>query len=104
MMSGRQVGAAEALAIGLVDEVVPPDALDDRVLELAASYAAGAVEAQALVKRAVDAGLEGPLAEGLELEQQLFADSFGTDDASIGVRSFLEQGPGKAQFRSGLPK
>ena len=100
MLSGRQVDATEALAIGLVDEVVPHDALHDRALELAAGYAAGAVEAQALIKQAVDRGLDGPLEAGLELEQQLFADSFGTPDAPIGVRSFLEHGPGNAQFGS----
>ena len=103
LLSGRQVDAAEALAIGLVDEIVPHDALHDRALELAAAYAAGAVETQALIKQAVDEGLDGPLLAGLELEQQLFADSFGTEDAGIGVRSFLEHGPGKAEFRSGRP-
>src|SRR5262245_41962124 len=101
ILSGRQVAADEALAMGLVDEVVPPDALQDRVLELAAGYASGAVLAQALAKRAIDEGLEGTLAAGIGLEQELFADSFATDDAAIGVPSFLEQGPGKAEFRSG---
>jgi enoyl-CoA hydratase/carnithine racemase len=100
ILSGRQVGAEEALRIGLLDEVVPPDALDDRVLELAASFAAGAVEAQALAKRAIDRGLDITLDGGLALEQQLFAEVFTTRDAQIGVRSFLEQGPGKAVFRS----
>ena len=38
------------------------------------------------------------LAAGLELEQELFAESFATDDARIGVARFLEHGPGKAQF------
>jgi len=104
ILGGRQVNAAEALAMGLVDEVVAPDELHDRALALAAQYAAGAVEAQAIAKRAIDEGLEGTLADGLALEQQLFADSFGTDDAAIGVKSFLEHGPGQAAFRSGLPK
>jgi enoyl-CoA hydratase len=104
MMSGRQVGAEEALRIGLVDEVVPHDELHARALELAAQYASGAVLTQALIKRAVDEGLDGTLDAGLLLEQQLFADSFGTDDAPIGVASFLEHGPGKAQFRSGRPR
>ena len=103
ILSGRQVGAAEALAMGLVDEVVAPDELDARALARAAEFAAGAVESQALAKRAIDEGLDGPLGAGLELEQQLFADSFGTTDASIGVQSFLEHGPGKAEFRSGRP-
>jgi enoyl-CoA hydratase len=98
VLSGRQVDAAEALAMGLVDWVVPHDELHERAMEMAAEFARGAVAAQALGKRAVDRGLEGPLAAGLELEQELFAEVFRTADAAIGVRSFLEHGPGKAEF------
>ena len=43
-------------------------------------------------------GLDGTLVEGLELEQQLFVEAFRTQDAAIGVASFLEHGPGKAEF------
>jgi enoyl-CoA hydratase len=103
MMSGRQVAADEALRIGLVDEVVPHEDLHARALARAAQLASGAVLTQALIKRAVDEGLAGTLEAGLLLEQELFADSFGTDDAPIGVASFLEHGPGQAQFRSGRP-
>jgi enoyl-CoA hydratase len=98
ILSGRQVGAAEALQIGLVDRVVPADGLFDGALALARSYAAGAVVAQGLAKRAVDGGLDGSLADGLALERQLFAEAAGTEDAAIGVRSFLESGPGKPRF------
>ncbi len=38
------------------------------------------------------------MAAGLDLEQELFVEVFGTDDARIGVASFLEHGPGKATF------
>ncbi len=98
ILTGRQVRADEALRIGLVDEVVPHDDLHDRALALAGELARGAVVAQGLVKRAVDEGLRGPLAAGIELEQQLFAEVFATDDARIGVASFLANGPGKATF------
>jgi enoyl-CoA hydratase len=98
MLTGRQVKADEALRIGLADEVVAPEALHERALELAASIAAGPLQAQAFTKKAVDDGLERSLADGLALEQGLFAQSFDTDDASIGVKSFLESGPGKAKF------
>jgi enoyl-CoA hydratase len=98
VLSGRQVGADEALRIGLVDEVVAPEELHDRALGLAAELARGAVVAQGLAKRAIDRGLEGPLDAGLELEQGLFAEAFATEDARIGVTSFLEHGPGKATF------
>jgi enoyl-CoA hydratase len=101
ILSGRQVGAEEALRIGLLDEVVAPEALDDRVHELAAAYAAGAVEAQAMAKRAIDRGLDITLDGGLALEQELFAEVFTTDDAQTGVESFLTEGPGKAVFRKG---
>ena len=98
ILSGRQVRADEALRIGLADEVVEPEELESRALELAAQYAAGPVQAHAIAKRVIDAGLDGSLADGLELEQDGFVEVFGTDDARIGVASFLENGPGKAQF------
>jgi enoyl-CoA hydratase/carnithine racemase len=103
ILTGRQVDAEEALRIGLVDEVVPHDELHDRALARAAALAAGAVQAQALAKQAIDEGLSLPLADGLRAEQRHFAASFATDDAKVGVRSFLEEGPGKAQFTSGRP-
>jgi enoyl-CoA hydratase/carnithine racemase len=98
ILTGRQVGAEEALRIGLVDEVVAPEALHDRAYARAAELAQGAVVAQGLAKRAIDRGLQGSLAAGIDLEQELFAQVFATEDARIGVASFLEAGPGKAQF------
>jgi enoyl-CoA hydratase len=98
VLSGRQVGAAEALAMGLVDAVVPADELSAHVRAKAAELAGGAVVAQALAKRAIDEGLDRRLGEGLTLEQELFTASFVTDDAATGINSFLEHGPGKADF------
>jgi enoyl-CoA hydratase len=98
IFSGRQVRADEALALGLVDEVVPPEEVLDRALDRAAAYAAGATVAQGMAKRAIDRGLDITLRGGLDLEQQLFADVFTTADARIGVQSFLEHGPGHATF------
>jgi enoyl-CoA hydratase len=98
VLSGRMVRADEALAIGLVDEVVPAGDLLDRARGRAAELAQGALVAQAMAKRAIDEGLELTLEEGLALEQDLFEAVFTTDDAGIGVASFLENGPGKASF------
>lgn len=98
ILTGRQVPADEALRIGLVDEIVPPDALHDRALTLAAELASGAVAAQALAKQAIDEGLRADLPTGLTLEQNLFVEVFKTEDAHTGVRSFLQHGPGKATF------
>ena len=70
----------------------------DRAIEKATALAQGPVVAQALAKHAIDHGMDRPLAEGLILEQELFAEVFKTEDAGIGVRSFLQNGPGKATF------
>jgi enoyl-CoA hydratase/carnithine racemase len=98
VFSGRMVDADEALAIGLVDELADPADVLDRAIERAAGLAAGAVVAQGLAKRAIDRGLDITLGGGLDLEQQLFVQVFGTEDAQVGVRSFREEGPGKARF------
>lgn len=98
IFSGRQVRADEALAIGLVDEVVPPEQVLDRALDRASAFATGATVAQGLAKRAIDRGLDITLNGGLDLEQRLFVEVFATEDARIGVQSFLDQGPGHAHF------
>ena len=98
MATGRQVKSEEALAIGLANEVVEPDALMTRALELASTIASGATVATRLIKQAVDQGIETDLASGLALELQLFEEVFHSTDSQIGVASFLEHGPGKATF------
>jgi enoyl-CoA hydratase/carnithine racemase len=96
--TGRQVRADEALAIGLVDRVVTPGEEERAARHWAAELAQGAVVAMGLAKRAIDAGLDGSLADGLDLERDAFIEVFGTDDAAVGVKSFLADGPGKAKF------
>jgi enoyl-CoA hydratase len=99
IMSGRQVDSAEAARIGLADRVVADDAVLDEALSWAGEFARGPVLAHGLIKRAIDDGLSLPLADGLVLEQRLFAEVFATEDAAVGVKSFLADGPGKATFQ-----
>lgn len=96
--SGRQVRAEEALAIGLVDRVAPADEVETTAREWASTLASGAVVAMGLAKRVIDQGFDGSLDTGLDLEADAFVEVFGTEDAATGVRSFREDGPGKAKF------
>jgi enoyl-CoA hydratase/carnithine racemase len=96
--SGRHVKAEEALALGLVDRVVPAGGAVDAALEWATSLGAGAVVAMGIAKRVIDTGFDLPLAEALDLEAAGFAEVFETDDATTGIQSFLKDGPGKAEF------
>ena len=98
VFTGRHVGAQEALEIGLADAVVPDDEVYATAVAMAKKFAAGPPLALAAAKRAVDHGLDLTLEEGLALESRLFAGLFDTEDQKTGMRSFLENGPGKAQF------
>lgn len=96
--TGRFVGAEEALAMGLVDEVVPAAEVFARALAYARQFAEGPALAYAAAKKAIEGGLDTGLQAGLDLESEVFAALFDTEDRAIGMTSFLENGPGKAKF------
>ena len=98
IFTGRMVDAQEALAIGLVNSVVPAAEVYTTAMELAGTLAKGPAMAMRAAKRAIDGGIETDLATGLELERLEFSGLFATDDQKIGMASFIENGPGKAQF------
>jgi enoyl-CoA hydratase/carnithine racemase len=98
IFTGRHVGAEEALAIGLADKVVPDAEVYQAARDLVAQYAAGPALALRAAKQAVNKGLEVDLATGLEIERLQFASLFATEDQKSGMRSFIENGPGKADF------
>ncbi|TDC51724.1 enoyl-CoA hydratase/isomerase family protein [Jiangella ureilytica] len=97
--TGRMVGADEALAIGLVDRVVAEgEDVYAAAVEWAAQFASGPAYALRAAKESIDRGLSADLDTGLEIERQQFAGLFATEDRGIGMRSFIESGPGKAAF------
>ncbi|TDE00418.1 enoyl-CoA hydratase/isomerase family protein [Jiangella asiatica] len=97
--TGRMIDASEAFDIGLVDRVVADAAGVYAVaVEWAARFASGPAYALRAAKEAIDRGLSADLDTGLEIERQQFAGLFATEDRTIGMRSFMEDGPGKARF------
>jgi enoyl-CoA hydratase/carnithine racemase len=98
IFTGRFVPAAEALAMGLADKVVPDADVYQAAREFVGRYAGGPSLALRAAKQSVNAGLEVDLATGLEIERLNFAALFATEDQKIGMRSFVENGPGKAAF------
>ena len=91
IMTGRMVDAAEALAIGLVDKVVPAASVYTAAVAMMAQYAAGPAAALRAAKLAIDGGLEIDIASGLALESHLFAALFATDDKREGMTAFVEK-------------
>lgn len=98
ILTGRFVDTEEALGMGLVNRVVAPDDVYSESVALAQRLAAGASLAQRAALEAIDRGVETDLTTGLAIERSLFAGLFATEDRSIGMASFLEHGPGKAEF------
>lgn len=96
--SGRFVSADEALAIGLVDQVVEAEDVYAAARARVQQYVGGPALALRAAKEAIDRGLEVELDTGLEIESMQFASLFATNDRAIGIRSFIENGPGKASF------
>ncbi len=99
IFTGRFVAAEEALRIGLVDMVVPASEVYSEAVSWASRFSQGPAYAVRAAKESVDRGLEVDLETGLELERQQFAGLFATEDRSIGMTSFIENGPGQAAFK-----
>lgn len=87
--TGRPVDAAEALQLGLVNEVVAPDRLEDRWRELAAELAAAPTRAYALTKDLVYGAADRTLSEHLDIEVKAQSEAGRTDDHLEGVQAFL---------------
>ena len=96
--TGRFVDAAECLAIGLADEVVPDMDVYEAAVRRVKRYVGGPAYALRAAKEAIDRGVEVGLASGLEIERMVFTGLFATRDREIGMTSFVEKGPGKAVF------
>ncbi len=89
--TARQVKAEEALAIGLVTQVVPAAELRERGLAVARSIAAKGPVAVRLAKQAIQRGQDLDLANACAYETAAFALAFATADQKEGMRAFLEK-------------
>lgn len=91
ILTGESIGAAEALDLGLVSQVVPAEATIDAALELAARVAAMPPVAVRAAKAAVLAAGEVGLSTGLAREREVFFGLFDTDDQAEGMAAFTEK-------------
>lgn len=93
IMRGRRLSAQEALELGLVTEVVPPEELDAAAAALADELMTRSPLALAMAKRVLNRAYDAPLAMGLELEGLAYGFLRTSDDFREGVESFVERRP-----------
>src|SRR4030043_2344183 len=93
IFTGDPISAEEALRIGLVNKVVPPDKLRETVDELIKKLKSKSPAILKFAKLAVNKSLDTPLSVGIECEAELFAMCFGTQDQKEGAKAFLEKRP-----------
>lgn len=91
MLTGDPIGADEALRLGLVNGIHPPEELVSKVKEVARRMISRGPTALALLKAAVRRGAHLPLAEGLALEADLFGMISSTAEMKEGMQAFLEK-------------
>ena len=99
LLSAEMIDAPEALRIGLVTKVVPADQLMAEAEKLMRTILANGPVAVALTIDAVHQGLEMTLAEGLQLEANLFGLVASTQDMREGLTAFLEKRPARFEGR-----
>jgi enoyl-CoA hydratase len=95
ILSGRLIGAEEALRVGLANHVHPRAELLDRAVELAAEIASRPSWAVAQSKALCNLALDGDLAAGLAREIDVFSLAFTTPDQREGMTAFLEKRPAR---------
>jgi enoyl-CoA hydratase/carnithine racemase len=95
LMLGEQISAEDALAVGLVNRVVPDEALMGETMALARKLAAKSPVALAKIKESVERGLGASLAEGLREEARCYVAAYVSGDAQEGIRAFLEKRPAR---------
>jgi enoyl-CoA hydratase/carnithine racemase len=98
VFSAREVGAAEALQMGLALEVLAPAALLPRALAIAHSFEGASATAMSLSKQALQASLQSDLGTMLDLEASAQAIAAGSDHARESVRRFVAREPAQFQW------
>ncbi len=91
IFTAKNISAAEALEIGLVTHVYPPEELLDKAMELAEAIAANAQVAVRQSKAAIRRGLQTDMATGAAYESEAFALCFATEDQKDAMRAFLNK-------------
>lgn len=95
--TARNIKAAEAYRLGLVNGVYPDENLMDEAVKMARTIARNAPIPVRNSKKAINEGIELPLSKAVEVEEELFGDCFATEDQQYGMEFFLDKNKDKVK-------
>ena len=95
ILTGQPIDAQTALRAGLVAEIVPPEQVLERSLDIAEVIAAKAPLAASFAKQAIRLADEATLSAGLMFERKMLALAFNTEDQKVGMAAFVEKRPAR---------
>lgn len=93
IFTGKRISATEALAMGIVNKVVPAHKVEEAVFDLGQEICASSPIAVRQAKKAIDLGMEVDLNTGLQLEVEAYNVNVVTEDRQEGIRAFNEKRP-----------
>jgi enoyl-CoA hydratase/carnithine racemase len=91
VMTGNNVNADEAYRIGIVNQLVSPEELENVTMELAQTIAAKSMHTLRVAKKTIRAALDNSITEGVRIEAEAFANLFDSEDKEIGVQAFINR-------------
>jgi len=91
LLWGKVMGPEEALALGLIDRIIPAESFMDEVMEFAHKLASGAGKALGYIKVAVNEGIDLPMEQALAVERRYGLENLLTHDAREGLTAFGEK-------------
>ncbi|VDG19029.1 crotonase [Lactobacillus sp.] [Lactiplantibacillus mudanjiangensis] len=95
---GTMINAQEAYRVGIAEEIAAPEALMDKVMEIAHQVMKNGLLAVGMAKYVIDRAADLPLDTAIDFETQMWAQTFATEDQTEGMTAFLEKRP--ANFTS----
>ena len=91
MMTGNNYDAEEAYRLGIVNQLYSPEDLESKTMEMAQNISSKSMHTLRIAKSTIRAALDNGITKGVEIEAEVFAELFNSEDQKIGVQAFVDR-------------
>ena len=90
-MTGNNFDAEEAYRLGIVNQIYSSEDLENKTMEMAQNIASKSMHTLRIAKSTIRAALDNGITKGVEIEAEVFAELFNSEDQKIGVQAFIDR-------------